>query len=151
MTKEDLDQCEEEDRTWLEEVFEEIYPWCPMYAPGFRIAWIRCEGIPINLWTKNCFAKLTMCFGDVVAIAECTSNFSRLDFARIQIRTSTKEPILQFMKVRLNGHVFSIRLVEELNPSEREACQCVEGQLEMSSEASKWELNGSDFEPSLTG
>lgn len=100
--------------TWLNETFEAIYPWSPNLTPEQRIIWLRCEGIPLHLWKVQFFQDLIKEVGEVIAVAGETSEFSRLDAARICVRTLVMEPIFVHYKMQIKDRVYNIRIMEEL-------------------------------------
>jgi len=35
----------------LMEIFEVLEPWCDKPPMGNKVVWVRCRGLPLNLWT----------------------------------------------------------------------------------------------------
>lgn len=64
-----------EENGWGKELFDYIQPWNPLMIPQRLIVWLRCEGLPLSLWTKPSFEALVRKFGDLMAIDECSSSF----------------------------------------------------------------------------
>lgn len=43
---------------WLSTVFDSLKPWISKEKPCFINAWVRCMGVPLNAWHKECFTRL---------------------------------------------------------------------------------------------
>lgn len=71
------------EQDWNKEHFSNFEPWSPLFVPRNRVVWLKCEGIPLNLWTRHCFESLVKKFGDLVSVDEGTSSFTYPDVARI--------------------------------------------------------------------
>ncbi|XP_057418080.1 uncharacterized protein LOC130712264 [Lotus japonicus] len=54
---------------WFDEHFSAIYPWRSDLTPEKRLIWLRCEGIPLNLWNEKFFQSVTREIGELIAIA----------------------------------------------------------------------------------
>ena len=99
---------------WLEGLFYDLTPWNPQSAPGFRVTWVRCTGLPLHLWRQECFEKMVLPLGDLIAVDTKTENFMNLEFSRLQIKTSELDTISHFRKIKINGVVYGIRIAEEV-------------------------------------
>ncbi|XP_057443861.1 uncharacterized protein LOC130736017 [Lotus japonicus] len=110
----DLEQALAGAKEWIEEVFQVVYTWSPAVVLDHRLAWVRCSGLPINMWTRNCLAHLVLPAGNLVAVDEATTSLSRLEFARVQVQTSSLGLISNFRKINVNGTVYTVRIIEEL-------------------------------------
>lgn len=95
--------------TW----FYDIRPWAPGEVARERETWIRCQGIPLQGWSEQLFKLLVTSLGKFISVDWCTMQKKRFDIARVLIRTSSWEAINRIVKVRINGIIFSIRLLEE--------------------------------------
>lgn len=137
LTFEDAMQGSEE---WLKEYVTNIQSWSPMIAPISRITWVRCSGMSLNMWTLDCFKHILLPVGDVINVDEDTSTFTRLEYARIKIRTMALEYISQARKIFINGITYTIRIVEEMCGGH--ACCCTDESEEDDEAQSGWSLNG---------
>ena len=45
-------------KEWFESVFQNIEPWSPELVAGHKIVWVRCYGLLLSLWNKDCFSKV---------------------------------------------------------------------------------------------
>lgn len=131
----DLEQWAKEEKIWLDELLESLVPWDPYCVPQRRLAWLRCEGIPVNLWTRDCFESISQHLGALVRIDPLTTSFSRLDHARFGITTSLQNHLFSCRWVRLNKKEFSVRLVEEIVPQEMTTSCCSQTSSEVESES----------------
>lgn len=100
---------------WLREIFDDIQPWSPKMVPERRIIWVKCEGIPLHLWNTQFFQEITKEVGELIAVAGETSNFLKLDGARLCMRTAIFEPVFLHYKMEINGNLSNIRIMEELS------------------------------------
>lgn len=96
------------------DIFTDVTPWSPDTSPEFRIPWLRCEDLPIQFWNHESFEKIVASVGTLVSIDEETSSFSRLNYARLRVKTSSQDPVIVNTKIRLNEKIITVRLVEEL-------------------------------------
>ncbi|XP_057419154.1 uncharacterized protein LOC130713399 [Lotus japonicus] len=128
---------------WLNDMFEEMYPWSPNLTPEQRIIWLRCEGIPLHLWKVKFFQELVNEVGEIVAVDGDTINFEKVDAARLCIRTPSMEPIFLHYKVKIKENVFNVRLVEEF-PTYGSCDGCKKDQSCSSedNESSSWSMFG---------
>ncbi|XP_057425761.1 uncharacterized protein LOC130719139 [Lotus japonicus] len=55
-----------------------------------------------------------------------TSCYSRIDFARILVRTQMQEPIAVIKRVKINDLALTVRLIEELGGEVLKRCNCVQ-------------------------
>lgn len=97
-------------------VFDVLYPWSPLDAPDYRVTWLRCTGLPVHMWDKECFAEMVKPVGDLISIDAQTSSFSRLEFAKILVRTNCPYRISHYRRVNINGVVYHLRLMEDFTP-----------------------------------
>lgn len=93
-------------------------------VPQRRLVWLRCEGVPLNLWSKTCFESLVSRFGELVSLDERSSSLEKIDVARLCVRTSRLEPILSTLQVRLNKRLYRIRMFEKVASFEGARCRC---------------------------
>ncbi|XP_068503604.1 uncharacterized protein [Phaseolus vulgaris] len=54
-------------KQWFESVFEAVEPWTDAHVARHKIIWVRCYGLPISLWNKDCFSKVV---GEVASLVE---------------------------------------------------------------------------------
>jgi len=45
-------------KEWFESVFQTIVPWSEEYVVGHKVVWVRCFGLPLAFWNKDCFYKV---------------------------------------------------------------------------------------------
>lgn len=97
----------------VESWFYDIRSWSPKEVAREREAWIRCQGVPVQGWSDQLFEMLANTLGSFISLDWSTMQKKCFDFARILIRTTSWEAVNRLIKVRINGVVFSIRLLEE--------------------------------------
>nr|KYP61461.1 hypothetical protein KK1_015951 [Cajanus cajan] len=75
--------------TW----FHSVQKWNTNLRPGNKLVWVKIIGIPLQVWNDECFAKAVAVLGEHVATAKETSSFSKLDAAKVFIRTGLNEHV----------------------------------------------------------
>lgn len=120
----DLDALLKDDMEWLKETFVSIEPWSPSSIPNSRICWLRCYGLPLNLWRKECFSFSLQTEYQLLLVDEDTVNFSRTEYARLQIRTNRWELLTCVKSITINGVDYLVRLIEETERKEGATCWC---------------------------
>jgi len=68
---------------------------------------------------QSLFYNLVVDVESLVSIDVNNSNFSRIDYARLLIITSTPFLVFKHHKVKINGQIYMVRLVEETWMDER--------------------------------
>ncbi|XP_057452544.1 uncharacterized protein LOC130744369 [Lotus japonicus] len=101
-------------KDWIEEVFQVVYTWSTSLVADHRLAWVRCSGLPINMWTRDCLAHLVTPVGKLVAMDEAITSLTKLEYARVQVQTSCLEMVANFRKINVNGMVYTVRIIEEI-------------------------------------
>ncbi|XP_068504217.1 uncharacterized protein [Phaseolus vulgaris] len=81
--EERMDDLIQLNKEWFESILESIEPWSESYVPSHKIVWVRCFGIPLPLWNKDCFSKVV---GEEVELVYVDEVWSNLEFARLQVR-----------------------------------------------------------------
>jgi len=70
-------------KEWFDSFFEIINPWSESFVAGHKIVCARCYGLPISLWSKDCFSKVVGDVASLVVIDETTEAWDNLKYARI--------------------------------------------------------------------
>jgi len=91
------------DEAWLNEMFESIVQWTPKTHSNSRLVWIQIRGPPLDVWNQHCFVELAMTLGEVMMVDEKTEVLSKVDYARVLIKTSLLEVIHKIEKMLING------------------------------------------------
>lgn len=96
----------------FEQWFIDLKAWSPELVQMERYAWIRCQGVPPHAWGEDLIRNLVVILGRYVYVDAPTTK-KRLDVAWMLIATSAQENINQMVRIKINGVVFSIKMVEE--------------------------------------
>ena len=56
------------------------------YEAGHKIVWVKCYGISVTLWNKDCFSKVVGEVASMVDIDENTLSWENLEYAPLQVR-----------------------------------------------------------------
>lgn len=93
--------------------FEWIRPWKDIDVNTNRVIWTNWFGVPVHAWTTSFFSFMCVQFGRFVNVDDSTESKERLDVARVMVSSNSLNQINKAFKVRIDGKVFSIRVVEE--------------------------------------
>lgn len=97
----------------FERWFNDLSVWALEHVTKERYVWIRCQGILIHAWGEDFLRTIVSSVGRYVCVDFPTVKKQRLDVARILVQVSSAGAISKLINVRINGVVFSIKLVEE--------------------------------------
>ncbi|GAU35351.1 hypothetical protein TSUD_337430 [Trifolium subterraneum] len=89
-----------------------VHPHDVIYERG---AWVHCFGVLVHAWNNIFFAELAESHGRLLKIDECTSNKSRMDYARFKIATHSLKEINVSFQVLIDNRLTSIRLIEDID------------------------------------
>jgi len=92
-----------------------IQKWTPELKPEFRLIWIHIWGVPLEIWDAEHFATLLSTFGEIIELDEETADRSRLDVARVLIRTKEKPIFSKSMVAMVNETEHHLFLREEVS------------------------------------
>ncbi|KAK7275434.1 hypothetical protein RIF29_16551 [Crotalaria pallida] len=82
--------------------FVYIKPWEENDIAGYHITWLNCGGIPLQAWNESFFKVLTSKFGSFIKTDNETRDRSKIDIARIQIKTLAQGYINTVMRIMIN-------------------------------------------------
>ncbi|GLT47665.1 hypothetical protein SLA2020_213410 [Shorea laevis] len=111
--KEELKNLVELGATWLGQWFQEVRPWTPKMVSKERFVWMRCQGVPLNAWEYDFFAKMSCSWGKLICLDNNTSKKKRFDVARFLISTPIMNTISVMRQVKVNGILYNIKFTEE--------------------------------------
>ena len=99
---------------WFECIFEDIKPWTASCVAGYKIVWVRCYGLPLPLWSKECLLKVVGEVATLVDVDEATLAWENLEYAWIRVRVLQSSKVEMSKGFRINGVVYNINIVEEV-------------------------------------
>lgn len=97
----------------FEEWFSDLSVWSTEQGAKERYAWVRCQGAPFHAWGEDFFRMVATGVGRFVYVDTLTAKKQRCDVARILVQPSSPEVVNQLVKVKINGVIYSIKLVDE--------------------------------------
>lgn len=59
-------------REWFDSIFISIEPWTATCVVNHKVVWVRCFGLPISLWNRECFAKVVGESATLISIDDTT-------------------------------------------------------------------------------
>lgn len=110
---ESFEKILEERREVFEKWFTDIRPWNPGLVAKERSIWLKFLGVPAHIWGEDFFRRTAQTLGTFVTIDESTKDKVRLDVGRALIFTTIPETINRKLEIKVNGVVYSIRVIEE--------------------------------------
>jgi len=112
-TEEKMEDIFKLNKEWFESCFEDFKPWSASCVAGYRIVWVKCYGLPLSLWSKECFSKVVGEVATLVEVDEATSSWDRLEYARLRVRLLHSAKADMSKGFRINGVVYNINIMEE--------------------------------------
>jgi len=103
---------------WFDSVFTSVSPWSLNCGASHRIVWVRCFGLPLPAWNRECFTKV---IGElsraatVVSIDEATLTWEVLEYARLKVRVQNVGSVRWARRMQINDHMCSILVEKETN------------------------------------
>jgi len=105
-------------KRWLESMFSSVSPWSFSSRASHRIISVRCYGLPLPMWNKECLAKVMGVLSReaaVIFVDEATLTWEVLEYARVQVRVQNGISARWARKVQINDHLCSVLVEEEPN------------------------------------
>jgi len=87
----------------LATVFEALEPWSEKPLCGNRVVWVRCRGLPLHLWTLECFQQATGIVGSLIQVDEATIEWEKLEFARLKVKIPVPNKTEVSKRIMING------------------------------------------------
>ncbi|KAK7255420.1 hypothetical protein RIF29_28829 [Crotalaria pallida] len=110
---EDLMELVKEFEETFSNWFEYIKPWGEEDIAGYKFTGLSCAGISLHAWNDIFFSTLVSSFEIFVKADKVTKDRTRLDVARILVKTSSQEFINKVQRIMINDKIFGIRMMEE--------------------------------------
>jgi len=111
---ENMEELVHLNREWFDSVFISIMPWSAAQIVNHRVVWVRCFGLPISLWNRECFAKVIgESASSLIAIDDTTLLWENLEFARLKVCVENSRFVKVAKKMRINNQILSISIEEE--------------------------------------
>jgi len=121
-SKEDALSLIEANKAWLETVFESIVHWENHKVVGNNIRWARIWGVPISLWSRECFEKIIATMGTVVDVDMKTTQWQNLEYARVQVRLPLQAEVRMKKTIKINGVLCPVVVEQELALDGNKGC-----------------------------
>jgi len=100
-------------RKWFDNLFVSIKPWSTAQVVSHKEVWVRCYGLSISLWKKDCFARVVGDETTLISIDNATLLWENLQYARLKIRLKFDRFVGGTKKMKVNDHMLSIFVVED--------------------------------------
>jgi len=94
-------------------LFSNFHKWSESLVKYERGAWLRVYGIHVHAWNDIFFKLCVSGIGRFLHVDECTTDKSRLDFARVLVTTLNIEIVNKTSEFVIDGSLYVIKLVEE--------------------------------------
>lgn len=103
----------EDKKAWWEQWFVSIQPWEPYDIDEERFVWIRIPGVPCHVWGEKLFAVLAETQGTYVKCDEETLLKTRMDEAKVCLRTKRMDLLDETFKINIEGKLFTVKIMED--------------------------------------
>jgi len=80
---ENMEELIKFNKEWFDNVFVSIQPWSAAFTVSHRAVWVRCFGLPMSLWNRECFARVVGDIATLIDIDDVTLMWENLEFARL--------------------------------------------------------------------
>ena len=90
---------------------------------GNRLTWVRCTGVPLDVWGEECFAAIAGQFGTLVKLDPLTMDMVNLSYAKMLAKLSSPLHVTFSENIKINGTAHLVRVVEEVL-SLATTCKC---------------------------
>ncbi|GKV09634.1 hypothetical protein SLEP1_g21105 [Rubroshorea leprosula] len=111
---EEVDTLLKEGNDWLKNWFEDVRPWSQTEVAKERFTWIRCFGVPLNVWNDEFFKRIGNLCGRFISVDYNTTHRKRLDMRRALISTDEQDNKVKLLKIKVEGEILQIRICEEM-------------------------------------
>ncbi|KAL7248896.1 hypothetical protein ACSBR1_011139 [Camellia fascicularis] len=99
-----------------------VLEWNPgVHIQQERCVWLRCQGIPLNLWNRNTLNNIGTLWGTILYLEgdiSCPESFS---YSKIKVVTSCMEPISETINLECKGKLHPIFVYEDHLGSSKES------------------------------
>ena len=108
-TKDDMDNMLANGREWLNEWFEEVLEWkLGMCVKPKRTIWIKCFGVPLNVWNPRNFINIGSIWGEIISLDIAASKLTTFECGKVKVETSSMEAINREIILQLSGNRYQI-------------------------------------------
>lgn len=73
------------------------------------ICWVRCYGLSLNLWRKECFDYVSRSFGSIIDVDDSTRASSEVEFACVKVSTAMPGFLAKEVNAQINDLNYAIR------------------------------------------
>jgi len=108
-----LDEVIEGNKERLCKIFVTLKPWGDGIAIGKKVVWTRCKGLPLTLWTVDCFRKVLGNTATLVDVDEATLNWEQLEYARLKVCSAVASKVHVCQEMWINDSVYQVSVEEE--------------------------------------
>jgi len=119
-----MEELIKHNKEWFESVFQNIDPWSAKHVAGHKVVWVRCYGLPLTFWNKDCFSKVVGEVATLVSIDESTVMWENLEYAILQVRLFKNCNAKMAKSMRINDQMLSIYIEEEHPTRFGGQCMC---------------------------
>jgi len=116
-----IEACKES----LCKIFYMLQPWGESNVVGNKVVWNRYRGLPLSLWTVDCFRKILGNVGTLVDMNEATTlNWECVEFACLKVKAAVASKVQICENVWINVRVYQITVEEESSSLECVKSKC---------------------------
>lgn len=102
-----------DNKAWFDEVFLSVIPWDDSFAVKDRLVWLRCRGIPLQMWCNQCFTRVRASVGEVVEIDEAIEKKEKSEYTHFRVKIPVNSVVSVVKDFSINGVLCTVSLEEE--------------------------------------
>ncbi|KAF1862614.1 hypothetical protein Lal_00013375 [Lupinus albus] len=110
----ELESFIKDEPEWFNSRFRVLRKWEPQDVALERFTWIRCYGIPLQVWEEKFFHNLASLFGTYLGQDVCTRSKHTLEYGLLYIAIPTNATVNKTIRVKIDNFDYDIRVVEDL-------------------------------------
>ncbi|KAE9467673.1 hypothetical protein C3L33_00409, partial [Rhododendron williamsianum] len=88
--------------------------WQGQIVPPSRYVWLRCFGVPLNLWSEKTFLSIGGLWGDVISVDDNTLKSLSFEEGRLFIATDIMDRVDEEVELKFRERSIKIRVAEEI-------------------------------------
>ncbi|KAJ4827877.1 hypothetical protein Tsubulata_039670 [Turnera subulata] len=97
---------------WIPLWFASFKPWENGDRAVNRRCWVEVRGLPLHVWSQECFELIGSAFGSLVRVHSMTEHRQNLSAANLEIITDHGGIIVKALELKVLGQSYNVEVVE---------------------------------------
>ena len=103
-----------DNKEWFDGFFTSIKPWMVSCVADHKLTWLRCYGLPLPFWNKECYAKVLGESVTLVSIDTSSLLWENLEYVKLQVRCRYNYSPGTLKSMQINKQRCNILIEEEV-------------------------------------